>query len=200
MNKGEEVGLLLRVHLQVAAGKHQDRVKVIQILGVVFEFLLGQHFCVGADGRVPQAGLLAEMLDNRHGMRDRLMAIALFLTQNKQVLLSGWLPNSQVAQERNSDKPGPTSHFHKKQSFTKTMRRLPLLAGSLRDLQIRRSEDELAANLTDACGSGVGGLTELAAIRIANYVSEVSVVEDVEELDAQVEGCSLRNFRVFLHP
>src|ERR1700727_1711490 len=127
------------------------------------------------------------------------MAIALFFTQDKQVFLSGWLPNSEVAQERNGDKPGPTSHFHKKQSFTKTMRRLPLLAGSLRDLQIRRSEDELPAYLTDASGCGVGGLTELAAIRIANHVGEVSVVEDVEHLDAQVEGSSFGNFRVFLH-
>ena len=64
---------------------------------------------------------------------------------------------------------------------------------------MRGSEDELAAYLTDASGCGVRGLTKLAAIRIANYVNEVSVVENVEHLDAQIEGCSLGNLGVLLH-
>ena len=53
MDEGEEVGLLLRIHFRVSAGKHKDCVEIVQILGVEFEFLLGQGFGVGADGRIP---------------------------------------------------------------------------------------------------------------------------------------------------
>ena len=40
MDKGKEVGFLLRIHLRVATGEHQDCVKIIQVFCVVFEFLL----------------------------------------------------------------------------------------------------------------------------------------------------------------
>ena|SRR5580698_5438330 len=63
-------------------------------------------------------------------------------------------------------------------------------------------EDKLAAYLTDASRRCVGGLTKLAALRIANYITgkKVSVVEDVEHLNAEVEGCSFSDLGVFLYP
>ena len=63
-------------------------------------------------------------------------------------------------------------------------------------------EDKLAAYLADASRRCVGGLTKLAALRIANYIAgkKVSVVEDVEHLNAEVEGCSFSKLGVFLYP
>src|ERR1700733_4944181 len=131
------------------------------------------------------------------------MAISLFLTQDKQVLLGRRLPDCEVAHQHSSRKPRQTDHSHEKYSFTKQFagsRRWPgacLICEHI--LASSRLEDDLAANLTDTSGCRVSGLPELAAVGIPNHVSKVGVVEDVEHLDAQVEGCSLGKLRVFLH-
>src|SRR5271156_1056935 len=73
------------------------------------------------------------------------------------------------------------------------------MKSSLSQKKLLRLEDELTADLTDSARCRIGGLAELAAVCVANDVSEVRVVEDIEHLDAKVELCSFREFRVFLH-
>src|ERR1700761_7766590 len=58
-------------------------------------------------------------------------------------------------------------------------------------------EDELTADLADTCWSGVGRLTELPLVGIASHAGEVGMVEDVEELDAEIELHSFREPGVF---
>ena len=86
MDEGQEVGLLAGVHLERAAGVEDDRVEVVQILRVVFELLLRERLGVGADHRVPQAGLFAEALDRDHRVRHGFVSIALFFADHQQAL------------------------------------------------------------------------------------------------------------------
>ena len=62
-------------------------------------------------------------------------------------------------------------------------------------------EDELRTDLTDTTRCSRGGLTELAAVGIADYPTgkEVGVVEDVEHLEAEIQGHALRDLRIFFH-
>jgi hypothetical protein len=76
------------------------------------------------------------------------------------VLLAGRLPKSDVTHQDSSDKPRGARHFHDETFFHNTIRPAPTAVGL---------EDELAAYLTDASGCGVGRLTKLAAVRIANH-------------------------------
>src|SRR5579859_2138766 len=64
-----------------------------------------------------------------------------------------------------------------------------------------RLEDELAADLADAAGSGVRDLAELAAVGVTAHriAEEVGMVEDVEHLDAEIQLGPLRDLRVFFH-
>jgi hypothetical protein len=86
MDEGQEVGLLAGIHLERATGVKEDRVEVVQVLRVVFELLLREGLGVGADHRVPQAGLLAEALDRDHRVRHGCVPIALFLADHQQAL------------------------------------------------------------------------------------------------------------------
>ena len=91
MDEGQEVGLLLVVHFQRAAGIEQHRVEIVQVFGVVLELLLGQRLGVGADHGVPQAGLAAQALDGRHGVRHGFVPVALLFADHQQLLARrGW--------------------------------------------------------------------------------------------------------------
>src|SRR6266852_9451717 len=61
-------------------------------------------------------------------------------------------------------------------------------------------EDELGTYLTDTTRCSRGGITELAAVSIADHTArkEVGMVEDVEHLEAQVQCHCFGDFRVFL--
>ena len=87
MNERQEVGFLLVVHLKLAAGEEKHGVEVVQVLGVVLQLLLGQRLGVGAEGGVPQAGLPSQALDRGHGVRHRLVPIALLLANHQEVFL-----------------------------------------------------------------------------------------------------------------
>src|SRR5882757_995114 len=86
VDEGEEVCLLLHVHLEIATCEEEDRVKVGQVFCVVFELFLCEGFGVGSNGRIPQPDLLSESFDRGHGMRDRFVSVSLFFANNKQVL------------------------------------------------------------------------------------------------------------------
>ena len=62
-------------------------------------------------------------------------------------------------------------------------------------------ENELRTDLTDTARCSRGGLTELAAVGIADHAAgqEVGVVEDIEHLEAEIKSHVLRDFRVFFH-
>jgi hypothetical protein len=62
-------------------------------------------------------------------------------------------------------------------------------------------EDELRTDLTDTARCSRGGLTELAAVGVADYTArkEVGVVEDIKHLEAHIQCHALRDFRIFFH-
>ena len=62
-------------------------------------------------------------------------------------------------------------------------------------------EDELRTDLTDTTRCSRSGLTELAAVGIADHTAgkEVGVVEDVKHLEAHVERHRFSDFRIFFH-
>ena len=62
-------------------------------------------------------------------------------------------------------------------------------------------EDELGTYLTYTTWGSSGRLTKLAAIGIADHAArkEVGVVEDIEHLEAEIQGHALRDFRIFFH-
>ena len=64
-----------------------------------------------------------------------------------------------------------------------------------------RLKDELRTDLTNAARCGRGGLTELAAVGIADYAAgkEVGVVEDIEHFEAHVERHRFCDFRILFH-
>ena len=43
VDEGEEVGLLLVVHFERAAGVEQDGVEIVQVFRIVFQLLLGER-------------------------------------------------------------------------------------------------------------------------------------------------------------
>ena len=62
VDERNKIGLLPSIHLEVATGKEKYGIEIVQILGVVFQLLLGQRFGVGAQGGVPESSLLAQTL------------------------------------------------------------------------------------------------------------------------------------------
>ncbi len=87
VDRGHEVGTLLVVHLEGAAGVEDDGVEVVQVLRVVFQLLLRQCFGVGADDRVPEAGVTSELVDGHHRVGDRLVPVPFFLADDEELLL-----------------------------------------------------------------------------------------------------------------
>ena len=77
------------VHLEVASGKKQDGVEVVQVPGVIFELLLGQDFGVGAERGFPCPALFPKALDGGHGVGDGFVAVSLFLADDEEMLLRG---------------------------------------------------------------------------------------------------------------
>jgi hypothetical protein len=72
----------LRIHIQLPTGKEEHRVEIVQGLGVEFELLLGQHFGIGANRCIPQAGFFAQTFNRGHGMRYRLVTVSFFCTEH----------------------------------------------------------------------------------------------------------------------
>ena len=85
VHKRKKRGLLFRVHFQFSTGVEKHGVKIVEILGVVFQFFFGQDFRVGANGGGPQAGFTAEAFKSSDGMGDRFMAVAFFFRDDQQV-------------------------------------------------------------------------------------------------------------------
>ena len=89
VHEGQEVGLLLVVHFQGAAGIEEHGVEVIQRLGVVFQLRLRQRFGVRADYRIPQSRFAPESLDCDHRMRHGLMPIAFLFPDHEESFPGG---------------------------------------------------------------------------------------------------------------
>jgi len=83
VDKRQEVGLLFGRHFERSAGIKHDGIEIIQILGVVFQLFLGEHFRIGANGGVPQSALATQALNGRHGVGVGLVAVAFFLAQHQ---------------------------------------------------------------------------------------------------------------------
>ena len=97
VDERDEVGFLLGVHFGVATGVEKDRIEVVQVLGVVFQLLLGEHFGVGAKRGVPEAGLFAQALDGGHGVGDGFVTIAFFFAKNQQMFFRRRLRYAEMA-------------------------------------------------------------------------------------------------------
>src|SRR5580704_5900499 len=87
MDERNKSGLLLRVHLQSATGVEKYGVKIIQILGVVLEFFLCQHFGVGTDRCGPQSTFAPQTLERSHGVGNGFVPVAFFLADDQEMLL-----------------------------------------------------------------------------------------------------------------
>src|SRR6476661_10397725 len=72
------------VYSDLSAGEKQHGIEVVQILRIVFELLFRQGFSIGADGCLPQTRLFAQSLNRRHGVRDRLVPLALLFTNHQE--------------------------------------------------------------------------------------------------------------------
>ena len=79
--------LLAVIHVQLAGGAGKDqKVEIIQVLGVVFQFFFGQQLGVGAQGGVPQPAFLAHVVDGGHGGRDGVVLQAFGLRDHQHML------------------------------------------------------------------------------------------------------------------
>src|ERR1700733_3175481 len=87
MNEGQHVCFLAGVHIQFAgrAGKNQ-KVEIAQIFCVSAQVLLGKQLRIGAHLRIPQAALLAHVVDGSHSRRNRIMLEALGLADHQHML------------------------------------------------------------------------------------------------------------------
>ena len=70
---GQQRSLLLVVHRQFARGVEDDRVEIVEVLGVAFELFLRDELRVRADIRVPQTGFFAPAFEGSpaRGRRNR---------------------------------------------------------------------------------------------------------------------------------
>ncbi len=59
-------------------------------------------------------------------------------------------------------------------------------------------ENELRADLTNTPGLSVRGLSELVAVSIADYASEVGMIEYIEHFESHVQRRRFGDFRVLL--
>jgi hypothetical protein len=82
VNERQKRSSLLLVHFQFAAGIEEHGVKIIQILGVVLQFFLRQHFGVRSDGRSPQSRLPTQSLDGSDGVGNSFVPIAFFFSED----------------------------------------------------------------------------------------------------------------------
>ena len=87
VNEGEQIRLLLVVHLERAAGVEEDGIEVVQVLGIVLELLLRQGLGVGANLRVPEPAFPAHPFDGRERVGDGLVSVPLLLADREQLLL-----------------------------------------------------------------------------------------------------------------
>jgi len=76
MDEGKQICLLLCIHWKVTGSEEENGVKIIQVLGVEFQFLLGEYFCVCTQCGFPEAGGLPHAFYGGHGMGNRLMAVS----------------------------------------------------------------------------------------------------------------------------
>src|SRR5579872_2849940 len=98
----------------MAACEEENSVEVVKVLGIELEFLFGERFRVGADGGIPESGLLAQALNRSHGMGNGVVAISLFLAEDQEVLLlrsRGCLGNAEAATRENEKETRPTSNL-----------------------------------------------------------------------------------------
>ena len=83
LDEREQVLLLACVHVHFAAGAGKDeQVKVVEILRVSRQVLLGEQFRVRAHGGIPQAALLAHVVDRGHGCRNGVVLPVLGLANH----------------------------------------------------------------------------------------------------------------------
>ncbi len=86
-DEGQQRGLLLVVHVELAAGEEDDRVEVIEILRVAIQVLLGDELRVAPQICVPEAALPAQFPQDPHGIGDGVMLKALDGADHQQLFL-----------------------------------------------------------------------------------------------------------------
>ena len=87
LDERHHVLLLARVHIQLAAGVGKDdQVKVVEVLRVSRQLFFGEQLGVGAHRRVPQAALLAHVVDGGHRIRNGVVLPVLGLANHQHML------------------------------------------------------------------------------------------------------------------
>ena len=92
LDERHHVLLLAVVQVKLAGGAHKNQhVKIIQILRVSFEVLLGDQFGVGAQRRIPETALVAHVVDGGHSVRNRIVLEPLGLSNHQDVFEMNFL-------------------------------------------------------------------------------------------------------------
>ena len=87
LDERQDVLLLTVVEIELTGGAGKDNeIEIVQGLGVALNVFLGEQFCVGAQFRIPEAAFLAEVVNSDHGGCDRVVLVALGLTDDEDML------------------------------------------------------------------------------------------------------------------
>src|SRR5258708_36298003 len=99
----QKILLLLLIHIQLARGVKEDRIEIIQILGVATQLLLGDELRVGFDVRVVDTRLSPHPFNGRQGVRNRIVLEALDRADCEKLFLL-WLSGEGERQSDSEEK------------------------------------------------------------------------------------------------